>query len=386
MEPEGGGRSKAPDEMTHCSEEIRNSTVLVADDNASLRALLATTLQIEGYRVVLAEDGVSALEVLQSESVDVVLLDVLMPEMDGIEVLRRIRSNQDTSHIPVVIITASQDRAIRIAGREAGCDDFIGKPFDSNELLIRIRNLVRIKLYQEHLVRSNEALARRVQEGTRELGSVLRLLEEANEEVRLSREEIIRRLARAAEFRDDETARHDQRMSHFSALIATKLGLDARKCELIRIASLLHDIGKIGISDTILLKPTQLTSAEFEKMKKHAEIGYRMLAGSRFEMLKVAATVAWTHHERYDGGGYPRRIAGEDIPIEGQIAAVADVFDALTSNRVYRQACPVDEALSMLKNGRESQFAPQPLDAFCDSMDQVLEIRDRYSDVHESVR
>jgi putative two-component system response regulator len=374
-------RDRPPPDPDPRDREIQGSTILVADDDPSVRLLLATMLEVEGYSVVQVGDGLSALEKLKTESVDAVLLDVLMPSMDGIETCRRIRNDRHTGHIPVVMVTASQDREIRLAGKEAGCDEFVTKPVDSTELLIRMRNLVRIKLYQEHLVRSNEELSRRVQEGTQELRTVLQLLEDANEEIRLSREETIRRLARAAEFRDDETARHDQRMSQYAALVARKLGLDDRRCEHIRIGSLLHDIGKIGISDTILLKPGKLTVDEFEKMKEHSEIGYRILTGSRYEMLDVAATVAWTHHERFDGTGYPRGIAGDDIPIEGQVAAVADVFDALTSHRVYREAFPVDEALSMVEGSREKHFAPDVFDAFSDSIDEVLAIRDEYADL-----
>jgi putative two-component system response regulator len=206
-------------------------------------------------------------------------------------------------------------------------------------------------------------------------------LERAERDIRLSREETIQRLALAAEFRDDETARHVQRMSHYCALLAGRYGLEPDHCELIRIASPMHDIGKIGTPDSILLKPGKFTPEEFQTITKHPEIGYRILAGSEADLLKLAAVIAWTHHEKFDGSGYPRGLVAEAIPLEGRIAAVADAFDALTSRRVYKPAYDVEQAIKIMRQGRGKHFDPSLLDTFLDAMEEVLRIKEQYADL-----
>ncbi|HEX2056825.1 MAG TPA: HD domain-containing phosphohydrolase [Actinomycetota bacterium] len=199
-------------------------------------------------------------------------------------------------------------------------------------------------------------------------------------ELRLTQDAVVERLSIAAEFRDDETARHVQRMSRYTALLARRAGATPARAEEVRIASVMHDVGKIGIPDSILLKPGKLTPEERRIMEQHSEIGYRILSGSRSELLTLAAQIAWTHHERFDGNGYPRRIAGDDIPVEGRMAAIADVFDALTSNKVYKKASPVPQAVEIMREGRGSHFDGALLDLFLDSMDEVVRIKERYAD------
>ncbi|HYO61441.1 MAG TPA: HD domain-containing phosphohydrolase [Actinomycetota bacterium] len=199
-------------------------------------------------------------------------------------------------------------------------------------------------------------------------------------ELRLAQEDVVERLSIAAEFRDDETARHVQRMSRYTALLARRSGGSPDRAEQVRTASVMHDVGKIGIPDSILLKPGKLTPEERRIMEQHSEIGYRILSGSRSELLTLAAKIAWTHHERVDGNGYPRRIAGEDIPIEGRMAAIADVFDALTSNKVYKKASPVQQAVDIMREGRGTHFDADLLYLFLDSMDEVVRIKERYAD------
>jgi putative two-component system response regulator len=196
----------------------------------------------------------------------------------------------------------------------------------------------------------------------------------AQETLRRSHEETVRRLSTAAELRDDETGAHIERVSRYCELIAERLGLDPAFRDELRIASPMHDVGKIGIPDAILLKPGPLTPEERAEMERHAEIGYRVLTGSGAELLELAATIAWTHHERFDGSGYPRGLSGETIPLEGRIAAVADVFDALTSDRVYRKALPYEEAIALLRDGRGSQFDPRVVDAFLEADDEIRAI------------
>ena len=199
-------------------------------------------------------------------------------------------------------------------------------------------------------------------------------------ELRLTQEAVVERLSIAAEFRDDETARHVQRMSRYTALLATRAGASPERAEQVRIAAVMHDVGKIGIPDSILLKPGKLTPEERRIMEQHSEIGYRILSGSRSELLTLAAQIAWTHHERVDGNGYPRRLAGDDIPPEGRMAAIADVFDALTSNKVYKKASPLPQAIEIMREGRGSHFDADLLDLFLDAMDEVVRIKERYAD------
>lgn len=203
--------------------------------------------------------------------------------------------------------------------------------------------------------------------------------------VRASQEETILRLARAAEYRDEETGEHVKRMSRHCALLFQRLGHAPERVELIRLASILHDVGKIGIEDRILLKPGSLTPQEFDIMKQHVDIGHRILAGSDSELLQLAATIVWTHHEKYDGSGYPRGLAGDSIPLEGRVAAIADVFDALTSNRVYRPAFPLDKALNTMREGRAKHFDLQLLDLFLDPIDDVLAIKGQHVDFASNV-
>ncbi|MDQ3914386.1 MAG: HD domain-containing protein [Actinomycetota bacterium] len=219
-----------------------------------------------------------------------------------------------------------------------------------------------------------------VRERTGELSATIGKLEAAEKELRLAQEDTVERLSIAAEFRDDETARHVQRMSRYSALLASRAGEDAERAELVRIASVMHDVGKIGIPDSILLKPGKLTPEERRIMEQHSEIGYRILSGSRSEVLSLAATIAWTHHERIDGTGYPRKLTGDAIPLEGRIAAIADVFDALTSHKVYKKAFPLGQAVDIMREGRGSHFDAGLLDLFLGSIDEVIRIKERFAD------
>jgi putative two-component system response regulator len=221
----------------------------------------------------------------------------------------------------------------------------------------------------------SERLQELVGERTTAMWSSITRLQEVQEELRLSRHETVARLSIAAELRDTETGAHIERMSRYCALLARASGADELRAELIRLASQMHDVGKIGIPDSILLKPDALTSKERAVMETHTDIGHRILAGSRSELLQLAATIALTHHERIDGGGYPRNLSGDDIPLEGRIAAIADVFDALTSRRVYRGALQIVEALRIMAEGRGTRFDAVLLDAFFDTMPEVLEIQ-----------
>lgn len=366
--------------MDIAAQRAPTGRILVVDDEATMRRLLEKLLKLEGYDVVLANTGEQALQELFTRGADTVLLDMRMPGMSGLEVCRQIRSHPRTSNTPVVFITAVNDRDLRRKGMEAGADDFLSKPFDEVELLARIRNSVRVKLYYDGLAQQKEQLEQAVAERTTELASAVAKLTQIQSDLRASQEETIYRLSRAAEFRDDETGQHLQRMSWYCHLIGSKIGLDERTCELLRIASPMHDVGKLGIPDRILLKPGRLTPEEFSVMKTHAEIGYRILAESNAAPLKMAATIAYTHHEKWDGSGYPRGLKGEDIPLAGRVAAIADVFDALTSARPYKPAWTLEAALDLMRKGAGQHFDPELVGVFLTNFDEVLAIRERFHD------
>jgi len=354
--------------------------ILVVDDEAMMRRLLEKLLRMEGYEVALASSGEQALAELSKHGADTVLLDMRMPGMTGLDVCRQIRAHRRGLHTPVVFITAVNDRELRRRGMEAGADDFLSKPFDEVELLARIRNCVRVKRYYDNLAQQKEQLELAVNERTAALNDAIARLTQSQLDLRNSQEETIYRLSRAAEFRDDETGQHLQRMSRYCQIIARHIGLDEATCELLRIASPMHDVGKLGIPDRILLKPGRLTPDEFTVMKGHAEIGYRILVGSDATPLKMAATIAHTHHEKWDGNGYPRGLKGEEIPLFGRIAAIADVFDALTSARPYKPAWPLDDALQLMRSSRGTHFDPTLIDVFFAALPEVLAIRDRFVD------
>ncbi len=262
---------------------------------------------------------------------------------------------------------------------EMGAFGYVVKPFNNNELLINIKNaLIRRELDLEN--RSyKKALEREVRGRTRELMNTIQRLEATEKSLRRSQEETIHRLAIAAEFRDNDTALHTMRMSHFCELLARRLGLDDERCQLIRAASPMHDIGKIGIADTILLKPGGHTGEERKIMQQHAEFGHQILRDSNSELLQVGATIAWTHHEKFDGSGYPRGLEGENIPLEGRITAVADVFDALTSARPYKRPYSVEQSLEMMSEESGTHFEPALLELFKQNLREVHQIRERFS-------
>ena len=267
------------------------------------------------------------------------------------------------------------DRRYADVAIELGAYGYVLKPFKPNELIINVGNALRRRALEIENRGHREQLEQTVLDRTAALRDTIAQLETSETELRRLREETIRRLSCAAEFRNQETGEHIVRMSLYCSLLARLAGLDPERAEMIRIASPMHDVGKIGIPDRILLKPGRLTDDERKVMEGHAEIGHRILAGSGVELLDLAALMALTHHERIDGKGYPRGLAGDEIPIEGRIAAVADVFDALTSDRVYRPAFQPDEARAMMEDGRGTQFDAELLDLFFERFDDVLAIR-----------
>lgn len=352
--------------------------VLVVDDESIIQRTLSRVLSKGGYSATVAGDAQEARRCLEHEEFALVLCDVNMPGESGIDLVRHIFKNHpDTA---TVMVSAEDNTNLAALALESGAYGYVLKPFGPSEILINVYNALRRRGLEIERRGQQEALERTVQARTAELREAVIKLQVADSELRQSQEETIQRLAKAAEFRDVETGDHIKRMSQYCALLARKYGLSESECELIRVASPMHDVGKLGIPDRILLKPGKLTREEYAVMQKHTEIGYRILSGSGAELLDLAAIIALTHHERFDGTGYPRGIAGEDIPLEGRIAAVADVFDALTSRRIYKIAYSVEESVGIIKDGRSSRHDPAIVDLFLDAMDEVLAIKRRNPD------
>lgn len=300
---------------------------------------------------------------------DLIIVDYMMPDIDGLEFIRRVRASHKHEDVPILMVTANNERGVRYEALECGANDFLTKPIDAHEFEPRVRNM--LKLREAHLA-------------TRQRAETLSVAVRKATAAILDRErETITRLARAAEFRDPETGAHIQRMSHYSAVIARRMGLGSELADALLLAAPMHDVGKLGIPDTILLKPGRLTVNEFEVMKRHPLIGHDILKDSSSEVLRLGARIALSHHEKFDGTGYPNGIAGEAIPLEGRIVAVADVFDALTSSRPYKPAWPFARAIALLREGRGSHFDARCIDAFLSSWDEVLDIHTRFVDEPE---
>lgn len=365
------------DQTTH-QALLDNRLILVVDDEEPIRRLLAYLLQSHGYTVEGAADAREARQKLSVQPYALMLCDVNMPGESGMDLVRHTLSAHP--HTAAIMVTGLDSSVLANAALDVGAFGYIVKPFESNEVLIDVANALRRRRLELENRHHRENLEDIVRTRTLALQQALEWLERTEKELRLSREETIQRLAIAAEFRDNATAQHVQRMSHYCELLARKAGLSPERCDLIRTASPMHDIGKIGTPDHVLLKPGKFTEEEFGVIAQHAEIGYRILSGSDAELLKVAAVIAYTHHERFDGTGYPRGLKGETIPIEGRIAAIADAFDALTTQRVYKPAFELGHAIDLMRKHRSAHFDPELLDTFIASTDELTRIHDQYAD------
>lgn len=351
---------------------LPGARILIADDEPANVMLLERILKNAGYtRLSSAGNGRAAIEMCQSEPFDLLLLDVMMPERDGFGVLAELAPLLQREQLPVMMLTADVSRVTKQRALDGGAKDFLTKPFDTVEVLLRVKNLLETRLLTLELRDHNRHLEERVAHRTLELRESFDQLVVANAQlhesqraVEHSQMEVLTRLAQAAELRDDDTGQHTQRVGELVARLGRALGLGESCVELLRCAAPLHDVGKIGISDTILLKPGRLTPEEFAMMKTHTSIGAQLLTGGHSPFVCTAETIALSHHERFDGGGYPRGLSGENIPLEGRIVSVVDVFDALTHERPYKRAWPLEEALAEIESQRGKQFDPQVVDAF----------------------
>lgn len=318
---------------------------------------------------LLFQDPGAALAWCKTNEPDLVIVDYMMPVVDGIEFIRRFRAMPGRADIPILMVTADHERSTRQAALDTGASDFLTKPIDGAEFSARVKNMLALRASHKKLADRAAWLAEEVSRATYE--------------IREREREMVQQLARAAEFRDPETGGHILRMAHYSRLIAEQLGLSADEQKLILEAAPMHDIGKIAIPDHILLKPGRLSADEFAIMKTHAEAGWRILKDSTSALLDAAAEIALTHHEKWDGSGYPAGRAGEDIPLYGRIVSVADVFDALTSARPYKPAWELERAWQFFRDGSASHFDPACVDAFFARQGEVLDIRARFRDEDE---
>jgi putative two-component system response regulator len=363
--------------------------MIVDDEPINLR-VVRKYLELAGYeQFILATDPKTVAGLLHREQPDVLLLDIMMPEVSGLELLEYIKADETLAQLPVLILTAVDDRETKLRALSLGATDFLTKPVDPTELVPRVRNALVLKAHQDHLRNYARELECEVARRTAELED--------------SRLQVIRCLARAAEYRDNETGRHVMRVGRYVGIIARQMRIPDADAKLMELAALLHDVGKIGVTDEILLKPGKLDPHEYERVQKHCGFGKRIfeplgagewhafaahttiganiVEAGETPLLALAGRIALTHHERWDGTGYPLGLAGADIPLEGRITSVADVFDALSSRRPYKPAFPLDRCFAILEEERGRAFDPRVLDAFLACRHEIVAIQLQYADV-----
>jgi len=346
------------------SSGLRRPTILVADDSPQNIELLSKVLG-QDYRIKVATSGEKALAIAYSdEPPDLILLDIMMPDLSGHEVCRRIKANPDRRRIPIIFVTAMSTVEDESLGLSLGAVDYITKPISPPLVQARVRT--HLALYDQ-----SRELERMVAQRTSELVA--------------TRQQIIRRLGRAAEFKDNETGNHVIRMSHICRLIAQQAGLGPEAVQLLFQTAAMHDVGKIGISDQILLKPGPLNAEERKAIRQHPQMGADIIGRHDNELLSTARTIALTHHERWDGAGYPQGLKGEQIPLFGRIVAIADVFDALMNRRPYKEAMSASQALAVMAEERAAAFDPTLLDCFFQQQFEILRIMDLYADERGAV-
>lgn len=351
-------------------QEITSSTILIVDDEKNNITLLETLLQMKGYTTISAYSGAEAISLASLHKPDLILLDVVMPEMDGFETVTKLKTDSDTQHIPVIMITALDDRETKSKALRAGAEEFLSKPINHTDLTIRVRNLLRLKKYSDLLAGDNQALEELVRQRTEQL-------DEAYCDTVLT-------LVRAAEHKDEGTGHHIKRIGHYCRMLAITMQFQRSFSNTIFHASPMHDIGKIGIPDSIMLKSSGLTPEEWTTMKTHCALGLSILKSGTSPYIKMGAEIALNHHERWDGSGYPNGLQGEEIPISARIMQICDVYDALRSRRPYKEPMTHQQAVDIITNGdgrtHPAHFDPNVLAHFCLHASQFALIYELYQD------
>ena len=355
----------------------RVKRILIVDDEVQNRYLLQTILKELGYESETARDGIEALAKLKL-GIDLVLLDIMMPGMDGYEVARRIRKDKGASDVPIIMVTSLVSRGDRLRAVEAGANDFIAKPVDITEVKVRIAFLLKMQEAQDAMKQNQKELEGIVAKRTAALRKVLDDMTAAQRKAYEAHVDTIHRLALAAEYKDEDTAAHIHRIGEYCEILGQGLNLPPGEIELLKISSPMHDVGKIGIPDHILLKQAKLTKEEFEIIKQHTIIGFRILSKSSSELLQAGEIIALSHHEKWDGTGYPKGLAKETTPLFGRICAVADVFDSLTTRRPYKEAFSNEKAFKILKDESGTHFDPKTVAVFFYKLQEILECQEKY--------
>lgn len=347
------------------NEKERQAKILIVDDNPSNVILLKKILAFSGYvNIETTTDSRDVINIYKEFRPDLILLDLEMPHLDGFKILEDLNSLKQEDYLSVMIITSQSDKENRLKALKMGAKDYINKPFDHAEILMRIKNMLEIRVLHNQANIQNHVLEEKVQQRTSELRD-LQL-------------ELIQRLLRAAEFRDNDTGSHIKRIGQYCSALAKEAGLSNKFCDLIEHAAMMHDIGKIAIPDEILLKQGRLTPGEWEKIKMHTIKGSQILTGSPYDVIQLAEEIALTHHEKWDGSGYPNGLASDEIPISGRITAICDVFDALLSERPYKKAWSLEKVIKEMKDQRGLHFDPSLIDSFFAILPDILKIREQY--------
>ena len=394
--PDGDGVQKPRDVTATQFGEAENATlnakIMIIDDEQLVIRVVKRFLAAEGYHnFITITDPRETSKLLKSEKPDVVLMDIMMPYLTGLDLLRYRQRTPEFQHIPFIILSATSENQVKRDALRLGATDFLAKPVDPSDLTVRVKNALMVKRHHDHLSNYAIELERQVRYRTRQ--------------IERSREQIIYCLARAAEYRDNETGAHVIRVGKYCGVVAEELGFGDDYCQQIELAAQLHDVGKIGIPDAILLNPGRLDKEEFEVMKEHctlgceimeplsessgeivrqhANVGGFIMDGVDSPMLELAALIARTHHEKWDGTGYPKQLKGDQIPIEGRICCVADVYDALCSERPYKPAFPIQKCLEIMLSERGTRFDPIVLDAFFRRLSDIEKIRLTYEDKNQ---
>ncbi|MFC2014377.1 HD domain-containing phosphohydrolase [Chloroflexota bacterium] len=339
--------------------------ILVVTDNAENERLLKGVLSSSGHKIFLTGSSEEALLMVKERLPDVILIDIPVPGIGGFEVVRLVKEGKTSGTIPIIIISTREEADERLRALSMGVDDFLIKPVDEAELQARVKSLLKVKAYNDQISNYQDELEIEVSRRTQDLTK-------AFEKIKIASLDTVYRLSRAAEFKDEDTGAHVQRMSHYSSAIARAMGMDGEFIQSVLWAAPMHDVGKIGIPDQILLKPGKLDDEEWVTMKQHTTIGGEILKDADADFIKMAAEIALTHHEKWDGSGYPNGIKGSDIPIAGRIVALADVFDALTTERPYKEPFPLEKALAIIKEGQGTHFDPQVTDTFFSIEDEII--------------